>query len=317
MAIDRHAALQWLFDRQWSRLRREAKVRGVDLWGDLPYMVSHASADVWANRELFQLDKDGEPIVISGVPPDAFSPEGQLWGHPQYDNAAHRATGWAWWCDRVESLIERVDAVRLDHFRGIAAAWHVQTGAPNALDGEWVEGPGAELLAAIRDRLGVVPIIAEDLGVITPDVEALRDDFELPGMAILEFAFGEHEDHAYLPHNHRKELVVYPGTHDNDTVVGWYQSAGERTRDHARRYLNASGNDIAWDFIRAAYRSHADTAIIAMQDALALDGGSRMNVPGQAEGNWGWRMGREAMNVALAHHLRLQVSVSGRLEEIE
>ncbi len=312
--LARHAALQWLFRQQWQRLRAETTSRGIELWGDLPIFVSLGSADVWAHQELFRLGSDGRPTVVTGAPPDAFTPTGQKWGHPHYDNAAHAASGFAWWRERFASLFDHVDAVRLDHFRGLEAAWEVDADAVDATGGHWEPGLGAPLLAALRDRMGgQLPIIAEDLGVITPGVQALRDDFGLAGMAILQFAFVGEPDHPYLPHNHRDKLVVYPGTHDNQTTTGWYQGAGEESRDFARRYLSCDGGDIAWDINRAAWRSVADTAIVAMQDALSLDDTARMNTPGEAMGNWGWRMGREGMNMALARRLRAEAEITGRL----
>lgn len=315
----RALALQWLFEHQWARLRAAADAVGIAIWGDLPMFVGASSADTWARPELFQLGPDHRPRVVTGCPPDAFSPTGQRWGHAHFDVAAHRAEGHAWWLDRVGRLLAQVDAVRLDHFRGLAAVWHIPAADEDATGGAWVEGLGAPLLQAIRDRFARVPIVAEDLGVITPDVEALRDDFELPGMAILQFAFSGLYDaeHPYLPHNHRPRLVVYPGTHDNDTVVGWYRSADGGTRDHVRRYLSVSGADIAGDLVRAAYRSVADTAIVAMQDLLSLDSDARMNLPGSAEGNWSWRCGSEAFNLPLARRLRDDASLCGRVPSLD
>lgn len=313
-AIQRKIASQWLFDQQWGRLRTEAKARGISLWGDVPFFVSGEGCETWASRGLFRLGDDGRSAVISGVPPDAFSIDGQLWGHPLYDEAAMAAEGYAWWGDRVAAVLELVDLVRLDHFRGVAAYWEVPQGAL-ATAGKWIPGPGQPLLTALSARFGRLPFVAEDLGVITPDVEALRDNNALPGMAVLQFGFGDpdHSDHPHLPHNHRHHQVVYPGTHDNDTVIGWYASVDERTRDHVRRYFLTSGQDIAWDLIHGALRSVADACVVPMQDILALDGHARMNVPGRARGNWAWRMVDEAMNLALAQRLRDQVRISGRL----
>ena len=251
---------------------------------------------------------------MSGVPPDAFSVDGQLWGHPLYDEAAMAADGYRWWGDRVAGVLELVDLVRLDHFRGVAAYWEVPQGGL-ATEGTWIPGPGQPLLDALSARLGGLPFIAEDLGVITPDVEALRDHNALPGMAVLQFGFGDPDEsaHPHLLHNHRRHQVVYPGTHDNDTAIGWYNAVDERTRDHARRYFLTGGHNIAWDMIHGALRSVADACVVPMQDILALDGNARMNVPGLAHGNWAWRMVDEAMNLALAQRLRDQVRISGRL----
>lgn len=317
-AIARAIGLQWLFDQQWTALREEARKRGVELWGDVPFFVSGEGCETWMSRSLFRLDATGAPLAVSGVPPDLFSDEGQLWGHPLYDEDAMREDAYTWWGDRMASVLELVDTVRLDHFRGIAAYWEVPVDG-TAKDGKWIPGPGQALLEALRERLGHLPFVAEDLGVITPDVEALRDENHLPGMAILQFAFstpashGDAYNHEFIPHQHRRRQVCYPGTHDNDTTLGWYQSSSEKVRDQTRRYLLTDGRDIAWAVLHAAMRSVADTTIIPMQDVLALDGQSRMNVPGRAKGNWGWRMVDEAVNLAVAQRLREQVVISGRL----
>jgi len=316
--IERAIALQWLFDQQWQRLREEASKRGIALWGDLPIFVSVDSCDTWAHRDLFRLDERGFPKMVSGVPPDAFTPLGQLWGHPLFELAAHRRTGHRWWIDRISALLELTDTVRVDHFRGLESLWEVPADAKDARAGSWEPGFGAPLLEALREHFGELPLVAEDLGVITPEVHALRERFGLPGMAILQFAFANLDepgapDNPYLPHNHHPDLVVYTGTHDNDTTLGWYLSSEEPVRDHARRYLGSDGQEIAFDLLRAAYRSVARTAIVPMQDALGLDGRARMNVPGRPEGNWSWRLGSEAMNLVLARKLRLEARLSGRL----
>ncbi|MFT6818834.1 MAG: 4-alpha-glucanotransferase [Myxococcota bacterium] len=313
--VDVHIALQWLFDQQWSRLREVARSHGIALWGDLPMFVGASSADTWSHPELFQLGQDQRPSVVTGAPPDAFSPTGQKWGHAHFDVERHRDTDHAWWVSRMSRLLEHVDAVRLDHFRGLAAVWEIPAHDPDATGGRWVPGLGAPLLAALQTAFGSVPVIAEDLGVITPDVSELRDAFGLPGMAIAQFAYTDNSDASqpYLPHNHRASLVVYPGTHDNDTVVGWYASADERTRDHVRRYLAVSGNDIAGDILRSVYRSVADTCIVALQDVLALGGGARMNRPGTSYGNWQWRCRADALNVGVARRLREEANLSGRI----
>ena len=311
--IASHQAAQWLFADQWSNLRKDASSRGISLWGDVPFFVSGDGCDTWAHRELFRMDPDGHVDVVSGVPPDAFAEEGQLWGHPLYDEATHAATGHTWWIDRIGATLGLVDRIRLDHFRGIAAYWEVSAGAPNAMSGHWIPGPGQPLLDHLRAAFGALPFLAEDLGVITPDVAALRDQNRLPGMAILQFAFGQPGwDGDHLPHHHRKDQVVYPGTHDNDTVRGWYDTAPEATRDHVRRYLSVSGADIAGDLTRAALRSVADGCVIQMQDLLRLPGSCRMNVPGRATGNWGWRMLAEALDPGLAGYLNEQIRLAGR-----
>lgn len=312
--IARHTALQWVFEQQWNRLRAVCASHDVSLWGDVPFFVGGESCDVWANRGLFLLDAEGLPTVLSGVPPDVFSAEGQLWGTPMYDPAAHAATGYRWWVERLTSTLEQFDEVRLDHFRGLAGVWEIPRGA-KAIEGKWVPSLGAPMLRALKERIGHLPLIAEDLGIITPDVEALRDGFGLPGMVILQFAFANADalgDHPYLPHNHRAQQVVYPGTHDNDTGVGWYHSSDEVTRDHFRRYLSCDGRDPAGELVRAAYRSVARDAVVAMQDLLGLDGSQRMNTPGLTEGNWAWRAGPEAFGVDTARYLAHQARMCGR-----
>jgi 4-alpha-glucanotransferase len=288
---DIERAVQYLFDVQWSRLRAHAREAGVRLVGDLPIFVSGGSADVAAHPDLFRADG------VAGCPPDAFSPDGQLWGNPLYAWEAHRADGFAWWKARVRSLLRRVDLIRVDHFRGFAACWEIPRGASNAVGGRWVEAPGAELFAALRDDLGgSLPFIAEDLGVITPDVEELRDRLGLPGMRVLQFGFDGDPDHPYLPHNHIPHCVVYTGTHDNDTSAGWYASADDEIRDRFRRYVARDGSDPAGDLVRLALGSVADTCIVPMQDVLRLGGDCRMNVPGTVgDGNWTWRLSGEQL----------------------
>jgi 4-alpha-glucanotransferase len=280
---------QFLFFRQWAVLRAVARARGISIVGDVPIFVAHDSADVWAQPELFHLDARGCCTVVAGVPPDYFSRTGQRWGNPLYRWAALRRDGYAWWIARLRAVLEQVDVVRLDHFRGFEAYWEIPASATTAEKGRWVPGPGAELLTALRDALGALPIIAEDLGVITPGVLALRDAFGLPGMKVLQFAFGDGPFHPFLPHLHPPDCVVYTGTHDNDTTRGWYATAPEKERDFARRYLGRDGHDIAWDLIRAAFASVARTAIVPMQDVLDLGTEARMNLPGRPEGNWTWR----------------------------
>jgi 4-alpha-glucanotransferase len=312
--ILRHTALQWTFEVQWRRLRAVCAEHEVSLWGDVPFFVGGEACDVWAHRDLYRLDEEGRPTALSGVPPDVFSAEGQLWGTPLYDNEAHAATGYRWWVDRLVSTLELFDEVRLDHFRGLAGVWEIPRDG-RAIDGKWIDSLGAPMLRALQARLGRLPLIAEDLGIITPDVEALRDDFGLPGMVILQFAFASAEalgDHPYLPHNHRAAQVVYPGTHDNDTCVGWYSSVDEQTRDHFRRYLSCDGRDPSGELLRCAYRSVARDAVVPMQDVLGLDGRFRMNVPGLAEGNWAWRAGPEAFGVDTARYLAYEARLCGR-----
>jgi 4-alpha-glucanotransferase len=318
-AIDRELALQWLFDQQWERLHAEARRRGIELWGDVPIFVSYDSADPWARPHLWRLDADRRPVVVSGVPPDAFSADGQLWGHPLYDEDAHRAEQHAWWIARFRRALSAADRVRIDHFRGMEAVWEVPAGDTDAKGGRWIPGPGRPLLDAVRAVFPQMPFVAEDLGVITDDVRALRDAFGLPGMVILQFAFSgdaldlRRHHHPYLPHAHRAGQVCYTGTHDNDTVLGWYRSADEGTRDHVRRYLSATDADAPGALIRSAWRSVCDTAVVPLQDLLELGSEARMNVPGRAEGNWSWRMPGDALQLALAKRLHAEAEISGRL----
>ncbi len=319
--IERHAFWQFLFFRQWEKLRAYARQRGITLIGDIPIFVAHDSADVWAHPELFFLDDDGSPAVVAGVPPDYFSPAGQLWGNPLYRWEVHKRENYAWWIARLRSVLSLVDLVRLDHFRGFAAYWEVPGEAETAENGRWAPGPGADFLAALRESLGIVetpvsrglPIIAEDLGVITPDVDAMRREFDLPGMKVLVFAFDGDPENVFLPHNYTRDCVVYTGTHDNDTALGWYQRVGEKERDFARRYLARDGHDIAWDLIRAAWGSVAVFAIAPMQDLLGLDNRARMNYPGNPSGNWSWRMSPGVLDAALRARLRETNFLYGRL----
>jgi 4-alpha-glucanotransferase len=281
---------QWCFFRQWLKLKAYANQRGVQIVGDVPIFIGHHSAEVWAHQGLFELDADGRPTVVAGVPPDFFSATGQRWGNPLYRWRHHARDGYAWWVERMRCTFELVDIVRIDHFRGFAGYWEIPADEPTAVNGQWRSGPGAELFKAINAALGPMPIIAEDLGVITADVDALRKRFHFPGMRILQFAFGGDAANRFLPHHHECDSVVYPGTHDNDTTVGWWAGANAHEQHFAGAYLDSDGRDIAWAMIRAACASVADTAIYAMQDVLALPGPCRMNFPGQSEGWWEWRM---------------------------
>jgi len=289
LSIGSHQFRQFLFHRQWQGVKNYAHERGIRIIGDIPIFVSGDSADVWANPRLFMLDDASKPTVVAGVPPDYFSATGQLWGNPLYNWNALSATGFAWWIARLRTTLEQVDIIRLDHFRGFESYWEIPAGKPTAQEGCWVKAPGPALMKSLRQALGGLPLIAEDLGIITPEVEALRDDFDLPGMRILQFAFGGDSDNPYLPHNYSRRTVAYTGTHDNDTTRGWFAAAPEKERDHVRRYLGRDGSDIAWDFIRAAWSSVADYAIAPLQDILNLDTSGRMNLPGRPTGNWGWR----------------------------
>jgi len=284
-----HQFRQFLFYRQWQRLKTYANGHGLKVIGDIPIFVSSDSVDVWANPHLFALDKARRPTAVAGVPPDYFSATGQLWGNPHYDWPALEKSGFAWWIARFRATLKLVDVVRLDHFRGFESYWEVPAGSVNAIKGRWVKAPGAAMLQKVRAALGGLPIIAEDLGVITPEVDALRTQFGLPGMRILQFAFGEGPINRFLPHNYEENTIVYTGTHDNDTSWGWYRTCAEHERDHVRRYLARDGSDAAWDLIRAAWSSVACCAIAPLQDVMNLGGEARMNFPGKPQGNWAWR----------------------------
>lgn len=310
--IGRHSFRQFLFARQWTRLKRHANERGIRIIGDTPIFVAGDSADVWANPELFLLNERHEPTVVAGVPPDYFSATGQLWGNPLYNWPALKKSGYAWWVRRLREMLKQVDLIRLDHFRGFEAYWEVPAGMPTAEKGRWVTGPGGDLLETLRRELGELPLIAEDLGLITPEVEELRDQFELPGMRILQFAFDGERDNPYLPHNFVRNTVVYTGTHDNDTTRGWYQSVSEELRDRVRRYLGRDGRDIAWDFIRLAWSSVADYAVVPLQDLLNLGAEARMNIPGRGEGNWNWRLSDGMVNAGVLDRLAELTITYGR-----
>jgi 4-alpha-glucanotransferase len=299
--IEAYKFSQFLFFRQWSALRSYCHDRGIKIIGDFPIFVAHDSADVWINPEQFKLDAKGKPLVVAGVPPDYFSSTGQLWGNPLYNWERMQADGFKWWIQRVRAIFAMVDIARVDHFRGFAACWEIPAGDNTAERGEWVNAPGRELFNSIRQALGELPIIAEDLGVITPDVNALRDELGFPGMRVLQFGFGgDPKQSVDLPHNYVRNVVAYTGTHDNDTAVGWFQSvAGEgsmRTatqideqRQFCLQYLNTTGDGIHWDFIRAVWASVADRAIAPLQDVLGLRSEARMNLPNSKTGNWSWR----------------------------
>ncbi len=314
-AVERQAFYQFLFFRQWGSLRAYARQRGVRIIGDAPIFVAHDSAEVWARPDLFYLDEHGNPTVVAGVPPDYFSETGQLWGNPLYRWEAHAAEGYAWWLARLRTVLNLVDIIRLDHFRGFAGYWEIPAGETTAVNGRWAPGPGAPFFSAVQEALGGLPLIAEDLGEITPDVTALREQFGLPGMKILVFAFGDDARNPFLPHNYSPNCVVYTGTHDNDTAAGWYQRAPEKERDFARRYLARDGHDIAWDLIRAAWSSVAVFAIAPMQDLLGLDNRARMNYPSRPSGNWQWRMTADALNEGLRARLAEQNRLYGRTPE--
>jgi 4-alpha-glucanotransferase len=304
--------VQWLFLRQWTRIRDEALRLGISILGDLPIYVSHDSADVWARQELFALDDSGKPEFVAGVPPDAFSETGQLWGYPLYRWKEIERDGFSWWISRLKRALALADAVRVDHFRGFAAGWSVRAGAPTAIEGEWVAGPGRRLFDALRRELGQVPLVAEDLGVITEDVRELLAQIGVPGMKVLQFGFSE-EDSEHLPHRHAANSVVYTGTHDNDTTRGWFAALPEEDRRRVLDYVGGDGSEIEWDLIRAAYESVADTAIVPLQDVFGLGSEARMNTPGVAEGNWVWRADAADFTGARAARLRRLARLTGRV----
>ncbi len=301
--VRQHQFRQFLFFKAWRALKAHANTQGVRLIGDIPIFVSSDSSDVWAHPEIFQLDAQRRPVAIAGVPPDYFSKTGQLWGNPLYDWDALKANGYDWWVERLQASFQQVDLVRLDHFRGFEAYWRIAAGMPTAEVGAWTPGPGADFLTNLREILGGLPLIAEDLGVITPGVEALRDGFGLPGMKILQFAFGGATEDRFLPHTYQHNCVVYTGTHDNDTTRGWYEAAAEAERDLFRRYTARDGSDVAWDLIRLAWASVADLAIAPLQDVLSLGTEARMNLPGRSAGNWAWRFRAGAVTPPLVARL--------------
>ncbi len=328
--------LQWQFFRQWRALKSHANELGIRIIGDIPIFVAYDSADVWANPDLFYLDEQGNPTVVAGVPPDYFSATGQLWGNPLYRWDVMAERGFDWWIERMRASLTSVDVMRIDHFRGFDAYWEVLAGSETAEKGKWVPGPKGAFFDALHTALGdpsaslrtgpsttfilskaegpraSLPIIAEDLGIITPEVEALRDAYALPGMKVLLFAFGGDADNVYLPHNYERHCVVYTGTHDNDTAMGWLASASDEERHHARTYLGTDGHDFAWDLIRLGQSSVADTFIAPMQDLLSLGSEARMNFPGRATGNWTWRVPNDVVNEALAERLRMLTETYGR-----
>jgi 4-alpha-glucanotransferase len=307
---------QFQFFKQWGHVRSYATSKGIQIIGDIPIFVAYDSADAWANRELFYFDERGNPTVIAGVPPDYFSPTGQRWGNPLYRWEVMAEQGYAWWIERTRAALRLYDHVRIDHFRGFESYWEVQASEPTAMNGKWVAGPNIALFDAIRGALGDnLPIIAEDLGVITPEVEALRDTAGFPGMRVLQFAFVADTASAFLPHNYIPNTVAYAGTHDNDTTIGWWRGLDEATRNQVREYLGMGqpdGTQIHWDLIRALLSSVANTAVVTLQDLLGLDSEARMNFPGRAEGNWYWRFHWEQLTPEIRQRLAKFTRIYGR-----
>ena len=317
--IQYYRYIQFLFFRQWHDLREYAHVNGIKIVGDIPIFTSIDSADVWANRELFQLEEDGYPTVVAGVPPDYFSATGQLWGNPLYDWDVHKAHGYDWWIGRIRGQLRMVDFLRIDHFRGFEAYYAIPYGDKDALNGEWRKGPGEDLFNALRREFGEdLPIWAEDLGIITPEVEKLRDEFNLPGMKVLQFAFENPKDNDLLPFRFTTDnCICYTATHDNDTSMGWYWGLPEKLRDRLRRYLNTDGNIIHFDMIRAAMSSIAKYSIYPLQDLLGFGSDCRMNTPATAGGNWAFRFRSDHLTPALAENLRKMTELFGRCEPEE
>ena len=314
-----HKYLQFAFFQQWSELKQYANLRGIEIIGDIPIYVAHDSADVWSHPDLFCLDEaTREPALMAGVPPDYFSATGQLWGNPVYHWEALKKQNFAWWVERFESLLDYVDIIRIDHFRGFQAYWAVPIGEKTAIYGEWLEAPGAELFTVIAQKLGKLPILAEDLGIITDEVIALRDQFEFPGMKVLHFAFNSGTDNAFLPFNYVHNCVVYTGTHDNDTTIGWFEKLSDEQKGDVWRHMGfISPWGIHWDLIRLAMGSIANQVIIPLQDILGLDGYARMNYPSTPEGNWAWRYWEGALTEELSDRLKTMTQTFGRSPRVK
>ena len=312
-----HKFVQYEFFRQWSELKTYANTHGIEIIGDIPIYVAHDSADVWANPEIFCLDEEtGSPKLMAGVPPDYFSATGQLWGNPVYNWKNLENLDFQWWIQRFQAMLDYVDIIRIDHFRGFAAYWAIPQGEETAINGEWLTGPGVALFIAIKQKLGKLPILAEDLGVITPEVEALRDRFEFPGMKVLHFAFGSNPANPFLPFNYTRNAVVYTGTHDNDTTVGWFNTANDYEKHNLEVYLGGISPDgIHWDLIRLALSSIANQVIIPLQDVLGLGTEARMNYPGTATGNWLWRYQRFVLTTELSDRLANLNRIYGRSQK--
>jgi 4-alpha-glucanotransferase len=306
--------LQWVFAEQWSAIKSYANSNRIRIIGDIPIFVAEDSADVWSHPEQFQLDKNGRPTVIAGVPPDNFSASGQRWGNPHYNWDVMAGNGYHWWIDRIRKTLETVDILRIDHFRGFEGYWAVPAKEKTAIKGKWVKGPGEALFKAIEGALGDLPIIAEDLGVITPEVDALRNEFDFPGMKVLQFGFALDNDAKYLPHSFERNYVVYPGTHDNNTVTGWFneQIRTPQEKWNALRYMKSDGTDLAWDFIRAAWASVCDMAVTLLQDVMGLGAEGRMNFPSTTSGNWQWRYTHEMLTDNLRARLLELTMLYGR-----
>jgi 4-alpha-glucanotransferase len=309
---------QFIFFRQWNELRARANEKGIKIIGDVPIYVSHNSADVWCNPQLFKLNEDGSSAFVAGVPPDFFSKTGQLWGNPVYDWDEMRRENFGWWIERVRFTLKTVDITRIDHFRGFVGCWEVPGGDKTAEHGQWVDVPGEELFATLKENLGELPFIVEDLGFMTPEVDKLRDDLGFPGMRILQFAFGGDAKHNDLPHNYIRNCAAYPGTHDNETAAGWFKAQFDKEGkisiygERCLKYLNSKGEEIHWDMIRALLASVADTVIFSAQDLLGLGNEARMNLPASVDGNWKWRLKPDELTDEIAQRLREMTEIYGR-----
>ncbi|MGH9580867.1 MAG: 4-alpha-glucanotransferase, partial [Terriglobales bacterium] len=315
--LDAGRVVQFFFFEQWRALHSECRRRGIRILGDLAIFVSYDSADVWSHPELFRLDRNLEPEFVAGVPPDAFSATGQRWGNPLYRWDALAARGYDWWVERVRRALATCDIIRIDHFRGFDQYWEIPAAEPDATRGRWVDGPRDALFAALKNALGELPLIAEDLGYITPEVHALRHRLGMPGMRVLQFAFDNPGAHIYLPHRFETNTVVYTGTHDNDTLLGWWRSgASAEVKRQAEAYLGTDAEGIHWAFIRAALDSPADLCVLPLQDVLGLGREARMNTPSKAKGNWIWRYSQRALTLKLARKLAAMTEVADRLPEI-
>jgi 4-alpha-glucanotransferase len=319
-AIRRHVFWQYLFQRQWSAVQAYCHARDIRIFGDLPIYVAPDSADVWANQELFYLDDAGAPTKVAGVPPDYFSPKGQRWGNPIYRWDRMRENDYAWWTRRMKRTLDRVDLVRLDHFRGFEAFWEIPAEEETAINGEWTDGPGTDIFDVLGDELGDLPVVAEDLGVITDEVRALRDELGFPGMAVLQFAFENDPSNPFLPHNYRRNLVAYTGTHDNNTIRGWWaEEAAGKDRAYAREYLELDrcGGGIHDRCLQVLLASVADRVVTPMQDLLGLGAEARMNVPGEPGGNWTWRYTPDQLDETALDRLRTLTETYGRARNYE
>lgn len=306
--------IQFEFYSQWMELKRYANNNGIYIVGDIPIFVSMDSSDAWSSKKYFKLDSTGHPLEVSGVPPDYFSATGQLWGNPLYDWDALKQDEYSWWVNRIKHQLTLTDYLRIDHFRGFESYWSIPYGESTAVNGKWIKGPGEDLFGCLEKVFGhELPIFAEDLGIITPEVEALRDKFGLPGMKILQFAFDSTDDSTFLPHHYNKNCICYTGTHDNDTTCGWYKTVSESAKEKIKLYLGCDGSDISWDFIRTALGSTARYAIIPIQDLLSIDSTGRMNMPGRSSGNWQWRYRPDALTDSISSRLRKYTEIYSRI----